>query len=176
VLVTSDAIESGERIRLRVCDSDRFSSDDALGIVELDLADLADEASRTPHLIRRTDELRADRPGMRAQGVLHWSVRFCGLWQLPEEEIRRRSAEAKAKKGKGEPSEVEAREPWWLGAVRRWVGDPPGWEEQRKDRRKETLEWFTGEKARDEMEAAEKPSEERRSGVLQVSSYVTGQK
>ena len=38
VLITADAVESGESLRLRVVDADRFSSDDAVGGVEEDLA------------------------------------------------------------------------------------------------------------------------------------------
>jgi Ca2+-dependent lipid-binding protein len=171
VLVASEAIERGEHLRLRVCDSDRYTADDAIGIVELDLAELADEASRSSQLIRRSDELEADHPGMRVQGTLHWSVRFCPLWQMSDEEMKKRVEEMRSVR-RGEPSEVEIEKgmPGWLRWVQGVVERPPEWEEERKKRRKETLAWFTGEMERDEMEVALRPSEDKRSGVLQVSS------
>ena len=165
VLVSGDAIQSGERLRLRLCDSDRLSADDAIGIVEADLADLVDKTNTSDgSLRRRRDMIQADKPGMKTSGSLDWSVRFCPLWQMPLEEMSRR-LEVKYKTQDREP--IKPLKPWWLEWIEGFVEDKPDWEAERATRRKETLAWFTGEKERDDMEAAAKPSNDLRSGVLQ---------
>ena len=170
VLVSADAIESGERLRLRMVDADRFSADDAMGAVEVELAELADTSGTThpddpPH--RRVDPLKADRPGMRASGSLEWSVRFCPLWGIPPDQVQKR-VEEMAKERIGEPTAADRNLPWWLEWMNQWM-DVPDWEGERAKRRQETLAWFTGERERDGMEAALRPPEDLRSGILQVS-------
>lgn len=167
MLVTSDEVESGESLRLRICDADRFSADDAVGIVEVELADLLDIASSSPHSdpIRRNDALKSDKPGMRVSGSLTWSVRFAPLWHLPPEEARRRVEEhRKLGKRKGDCDEAA---PWWFDWVERFVGEKPEWVGERSERNKETAKWFLGEREKDEMEVMDKPAEGYRSGVLQ---------
>ena len=169
VLVSRDAVESGEKLRLRVVDADRFSSDDDIGIVEMDLADLVDESqtrSADALPVRRTSDLQADHPGMRVSGTLDWSVRFCPLWQFPQHELQRRLQEQKSqRKGEPDPSAPQ-KQPWFLELFNSFM-QRQDWEKDRAARRRETLAWFTGEKEREEMEAAMRPSEEMRSGVLQ---------
>lgn len=174
--MTADAVESGERLRVRLCDSDRFSADDALGVVEVDLASLVDEytseSSSSPPA-RRTDDLQPERPGMRCTGQVTWSVRFCPVWQMSPEEMQKRLQRDRKDERKGDPSEEEmkANRPWWLELVESVVDRGPGggWEEKRKERRRETLDWFVGETERDEIEAKVGASETRPSGILQVS-------
>jgi hypothetical protein len=89
---------------------------------------------------------------------------------MSDEEMKKRVKDMRSVR-QGEPSElaIEKGMPGWLRWVQGIVERPPEWEEERKKRRKETLAWFTGEMERDEMEAALRPSEDKRSGVLQVS-------
>lgn len=164
VLVTADAIEAGDRLRIRVVDSDRFSADDTIGIVEMDLADLVEESMSISSPRRRQDHLYAEKRGMKASGELDWSVRFCRLWQMPEDQKKRR-VEAAREKRIGEPEITEA--PWWLKLIQGVSAETPEWEKERSKRRKETLAWFTGETEREEIEAASRPSDELRSGILQ---------
>lgn len=163
VLVTSDEIESGESLRLRICDADRFSADDAVGVVEVELADLIDQTSSLSEPRRRTDQLQSDAPGMKVSGSLTWSVRFAPIWHMPPEELERRMVDMKAKRRGG----CTDNPPFWLDWVERIVGEKPEWVSERNERNKETLSWFTGEREKDEMEVMAKPSEEYRSGVLQ---------
>lgn len=164
ILVTSDAIQSGEKLRLRLCDSDRLSADDAIGVVEADLADLVDQTNSSDgSLHRRRDEIKADQPGMHTSGCLEWSVRFCPLWQMSLEEMSRK-IEHKRRTQDRDPADQT--KPWWLEMIEGFV-EKPDWEADRATRRKETLAWFTGEKERDEMEADTKPTDHLRSGVLQ---------
>ncbi|ORY26686.1 hypothetical protein BCR39DRAFT_540429 [Naematelia encephala] len=166
VLISANSIESGEKLRIRLNDADRFSADDTLGVVEVDLADLIDENTRSggvETLTRRTDTLTADRPGMKAGGELTWSVKFAPVWQIPEEDVRAKMEERR--KSRAEP---ELAKPWWLDLIERYCEEKPSWEQERMKRRKEALAFFTGEREKDEMEVASKPSEEFKSGILQV--------
>ena len=134
-------------------------------MVDNDLAELIEECSTMDGSYRRhRDPLKADQPGMTTAGTLDWSVQFCPLWQMPLEEMSRR-LEAKRNMQKYEP--VDLLQPWWMDWLGRFLEDKPDWESARAERRKETLAWFTGEKERDEMEAAAKPSDDLRSGILQ---------
>jgi hypothetical protein len=45
--------------------------------------------------------------------------------------------------------------------------DVPDWEAERAKRREDTVAWFTGEREREEAEAAAAPTDELRSGILQ---------
>jgi hypothetical protein len=169
VLVSADAIESGERLRLRLVDSDRFSADDSMGVVEVEIPELVEQAeSFTPDQgpIRRVDMLTPERPGMKTSGKLEWSVRFCPLWTLSPEELERR-IESKMHVRPGEPGAKDMALPPWLSWIERYM-DVPDWEADREKRRQETIAWFTGEREREEIEAAAPPTDELRSGILQV--------
>ena len=140
-----------------------------MGMVEMDLADLVDASNKSDGSFqRRNDPVKADNPGMKASGTLEWSARFCPLWQMPLDEMNRR-LEAKNDAKKYEPEDTQP--PWYMQWVKalfeEFIEDKPDWEHNRDRRRKETLAWFTGEKERDEMEAASKPSNDFRSGILQ---------
>lgn len=146
-----------------MCDSDRLSADDTLGIIDVSVPELVEKSINTPgeELFQRTDPLSSERPGMRSQGEVVWSVRFFPLWRLPDEELQKRVAELRDRRGEGHTVP-----PWWL----KWLEDlmdKPDWEYEREQRRQETREYFTGERARDEIEASVKPPVDRNSGVLQ---------
>ncbi|EIW72275.1 hypothetical protein TREMEDRAFT_70665 [Tremella mesenterica DSM 1558] len=162
ILVPAEAVRSGEGLRLSVCDSDRLSSDDSLGVVTVDLTDLVENYNGP--LKRRLDPLRADNPGMKVQGSLEWSIRFCPLWQISPEELEERLKQAHPK-SKGEPKDVT--KPWWITLLEKLAGEVPEWEKERKERRKEVMEWFSGAKEREEAEVVLKPNEKYRSGILQ---------
>jgi hypothetical protein len=137
-----------------------------MGVVEVDLADLVERGkeSSSEDLDRRTDELQAERPGMRTSGTLHWSVKFHGMWEMAPEEVHERLL-ARKSQVKGEPEDTAT--PWWIEQIKNLVGEAPSWSEDRKQRRQEAVSWITGEKEKDEMEANEAPSPELRSGVIQ---------
>jgi hypothetical protein len=137
-----------------------------MGVVEVELADLVERGkqSTSEALDRRADELQAERPGMRTSGILHWSVKFHGMWEMAPEEVQERLLQRK-KSVKGQPDVVET--PWWIEQIKALVGEAPSWDADRKERRQEAVAWITGEKEKDEMEASEAPSDELRSGVIQ---------
>ncbi|WWD03589.1 hypothetical protein V865_001643 [Kwoniella europaea PYCC6329] len=165
VLVSSDAIEAGEKLRIRACDSDRFSADDALGVVEVDITELVD--THSSKLFFRTDDLKEDTPGMKCSGRLNWSVQFHGLWQMSSENIKKRSMETYVLEDDINPPEIH-QVPLWMEMLSKIIDkNDEKWYKNRQQKRKETLAWFNGEKERDRLEAEEKPDEGYRSGILQ---------
>ncbi|KAK8853111.1 hypothetical protein IAR55_003812 [Kwoniella newhampshirensis] len=165
VLVSSDAIEAGERLRLRVCDSDRFSADDDVGVLEVDLTELVDTTSDRLH--HRYDPLKGDRPGMRSSGTLEWSVQFCPLWQMsPDESAAKIAKSREDKEVNCEPKDQTP--PWWMQWIAKIIdGQDEQWVKDRAGKRKETMAWFTGEKEKDQLEADTKPKENLTCGILQ---------
>lgn len=164
VLVPSDAISVGEKLRLRVCDSDRFSADDLIGVIEKDVADIVEQSEGlrgTNNMLDKDEALAAAGPGMKVQGKVQWSIRFYPLWQMPPEELDKRLESIKDKRGEGSTPA-----PPWLQWLDKFV-EVPDWEREREQRRKDTVAYFTGERMRDEMEAAGKPNPDLPSGVLQ---------
>lgn len=164
ILVSSESIEVGEKLQLQVCDSDRFSVDDTIGRLTVDLGDIIEQSEKAEpgyNLFRRHDDLQPDQPGMKVQGQLDWSVRFFPLWQVPPQEFHRRLEEIRDRRGEG-----HTEPPWWLRWLEDWM-EKPAWEMERSKRRKDMVEYFTGERERDELEAALPPNGEFPSGVLQ---------
>ncbi|BEI80276.1 hypothetical protein CcaverHIS002_0108050 [Cutaneotrichosporon cavernicola] len=165
LLVSSESIEVGEQLLLKVWDSDRFSMDDSIGQVKVDIAEIIELSERTNHgyeLFRRHDDLMPEQPGMRAQGQIDWSVRFFPLWQVPVSEFHRRLEAIRDRRGDDDKTVA----PWWLKWLDDWI-EKPEWELERAKRRKEMVDNFTGERERDEIEAAMPPTDEFPSGVLQ---------
>lgn len=139
-----------------------------MGVVEVDVADLVEHSEAfTPDQppIRRVDLLTAERPGMKTSGRLEWSVRFCPLWAMPQEELEKKVVDNEDDRP-GEPSASDMRLPPWLHWINKYM-DTPNWEHERAKRRQDTIAWFTGEKEREEAEAAAPPSDDLRSGILQ---------
>ncbi|KAL1409964.1 hypothetical protein Q8F55_003963 [Vanrija albida] len=164
VLVNEDTIVTGEKLRLRMFDADRFSADDALGQVEVDVEELVDMSTKGPRsdeLFTRDDKLMPTQIGMKTQGELHWSVRFFPLWKMPADQVDKRME--RAKKHNADEG-IEA--PWWIKWIEELV-EKPEWEKQREKERKDTLAMFCTERQREEVEAMARPTAERSSGVLQ---------
>lgn len=163
ILVPADSIESGERLLLTIFDSDRYSSDDDLGLVELDLADLLDldENQLSRHeMRRRADDLRASRRGMRAEGQIEWSWGFFPLWQQPKDAKTPQAA------AHDTPSSSQG---LFASLIERIKPEPFPWQQEHERRRRDSLSWLSGDRAREALEAAGKPSLDRRSGVLQFT-------
>lgn len=178
ILISAEAIESGERLRLIVYDGDRWSADDPLGMVSEDLAGLlgmaGDQQPEKRNWIERDDELKPRRKGYTAKGNITWSYAFYPIWKLPqdgekEDELAQdawsKEQHGSADRGTGRSGQVK--EPGLLYKfLGRFKPEPLEWENERKKRRLESIAWLTGERARETMEATQKPTLERRSGVL----------
>jgi len=83
LLVNVDEVKAGERLAVEIWDSDRFTVDDLLGRVEVDVRDLVQRKEK----MKRTDSLMGFRKGQTMPGTLTWSVGFYGKVGLGGEPV-----------------------------------------------------------------------------------------
>ncbi|TKA60971.1 hypothetical protein B0A49_12067 [Cryomyces minteri] len=76
VLVTPEALNVDERLRVQLWDSDRTTADDDLGRVELGLKDLMRDPHSNGKMWDRTDGLKALKAGEGMPGKIEWSVGY----------------------------------------------------------------------------------------------------
>jgi Ca2+-dependent lipid-binding protein len=173
VLVTSDHVATGEKIIIRIFDSDRFSSDDALGMVQVDLVKMMEFVGNN-RLRRQHSRLKPAQSGMKCSGTLEWSWGFFPIWKMSSESEEKKQAEEEELRGEGlggaDPGtgrEGNAAQPGLLYKLMKGLAPEPfAWEQERKKRRLDSLAWLTGQRARETLEASQPPSLERRCGVL----------
>lgn len=79
LLVNMDEIKAAERLAVEIWDSDRFTVDDLLGRVEVDVTDLVQKKSR---MRARKSTLMGYSSDQQMQGTLTWSVGFYGIAEL----------------------------------------------------------------------------------------------
>lgn len=96
------------------------------------------------------------------------------MWQMSPEETKERLAQGRMEKERCEPPRG-AEEPWWVRWMKDMIPGEDGWETERIKRRVETKEWLCGRKEREVWEAEVGASEERPSGILQVSYLVVSE-
>ncbi|KAM6476255.1 hypothetical protein HDV62DRAFT_251905 [Trichoderma sp. SZMC 28011] len=76
VLVTPEELNINERLRIQLWDSDRFTADDDLGRIEVDLKELMQNEESNGRMWQRTDGFRALKSGHDMPGKLEWSVGY----------------------------------------------------------------------------------------------------
>ncbi|KAK8033847.1 hypothetical protein PG991_003245 [Apiospora marii] len=74
--VTDDELNINERLRVQLWDSDRFTADDDLGRVEMDLRDLMNDPATVNRMQDRVDGFKALKASERMPGKLEWSVGY----------------------------------------------------------------------------------------------------
>ncbi|EMC91278.1 hypothetical protein BAUCODRAFT_80682 [Baudoinia panamericana UAMH 10762] len=76
LLVTPEELNVDERLRVQLWDSDRYSADDDLGRIELDLKQLMKGPETNCHMQHRSDGFRALKGDEDMPGKLDWSVGY----------------------------------------------------------------------------------------------------
>lgn len=76
VLVSPEELNIDERLRVQLWDSDRFTADDDLGRIEVDLKELMQNPQSQGQMWHRTDGFRALKSGEDMPGKLEWSVGY----------------------------------------------------------------------------------------------------
>ncbi|KAL7939667.1 hypothetical protein V8C35DRAFT_287318 [Trichoderma chlorosporum] len=76
VLVTPEELNINERLRIQLWDSDRFTADDDLGRIEVDLKELMQNENSNGRMWQRTDGFKALKYGDDMPGKLEWSVGY----------------------------------------------------------------------------------------------------
>jgi Ca2+-dependent lipid-binding protein len=84
VLVTPEELNIDERLRVQLWDSDRFTADDDLGRIEVDLKELMQRDESNGRMWERTDGFRALRSGDNMPGKLEWSVGYFSKARIQE--------------------------------------------------------------------------------------------
>ncbi|KAK1058441.1 hypothetical protein LTR74_013410 [Friedmanniomyces endolithicus] len=76
LLVTPDELNVDERLRVQLWDSDRFTADDDLGRIELDLKQLMRDPESNGRMQARKDGFRALKAGEDMPGKLEWELGY----------------------------------------------------------------------------------------------------
>ncbi|KAJ9653101.1 hypothetical protein H2198_007676 [Neophaeococcomyces mojaviensis] len=76
ILVSSDELNAQERLRLQLWDSDKWTADDDLGRVELDLKELMHSPETRNKMCDREDRFKGEDIEENMPGTLTWSVGF----------------------------------------------------------------------------------------------------
>lgn len=93
ILVTPDELNVDERVRIQLWDSDRFSADDDLGRIEVDLKDIMRSSETNGRLARRTDGFRALKAGEDLPGKLEWKVGYFSKVRIEPGQLERQQSD-----------------------------------------------------------------------------------
>lgn len=91
LLVTPQELNVEERLRVQLWDSDRFTADDDLGRIELDLKGLMKGQETNGKMQRRTDGFRALKAGENMPGKLEWEVGYFSKTRIQECQLQKQS-------------------------------------------------------------------------------------
>jgi hypothetical protein len=84
LLVTPQELDVNERVRLQLWDSDRFTADDDLGRVEVDLKKIMRDDETNGKMHNRVDHFKALKAGEDMPGKLEWSIGYFSKTRLQE--------------------------------------------------------------------------------------------
>ncbi|KJZ77486.1 hypothetical protein HIM_03210 [Hirsutella minnesotensis 3608] len=91
VLVTPEELNIGERLRVQLWDSDRFTADDDLGRIEVPLRDLMTDERSRGNMWERVDGFRALKAGDNMPGKLEWSVGYFAKTKMQQCQLDRQT-------------------------------------------------------------------------------------
>jgi hypothetical protein len=91
LLVTPEELNVGERLRVQLWDSDRFTGDDDLGRIELDLKTLMKDPETNGKMQDRTDGFRSLGDREKMPGKLEWSVGYFSKTRIQECQLQRQT-------------------------------------------------------------------------------------
>lgn len=165
ILVTSEELNAEEKLRLQLWDSDKWSADDDLGRVEVDLKRLMKDQKTCNRIQDREDRFVGQDPDEMMPGTLSWSVGYFAKKKITTEELEQQTineeirTKEQLKKHVSETAEYKLRE----------AGKPSDDEEVKQQKAQDYTEL---EKA---MITSAPPSAEFVSGILSVQIHnITG--
>jgi hypothetical protein len=91
ILVTPQELDVDERVRLQLWDSDRFTADDELGRIELDLKKVMRSPETNNQMHARTDGFKALKAGNEMPGKLEWSIGYFSKTRLQDCQFQRQT-------------------------------------------------------------------------------------
>ncbi|OAP54973.1 hypothetical protein AYL99_10673 [Fonsecaea erecta] len=116
ILVTPEELNADEKLRLQLWDSDRYTADDDLGRVEVDLRELMHSSKTKNRMCDREDRFVGEEPEEKMPGTLRWRVGYFTKTKITEEQLAKQTADPNVRtigdlrKQVGETAERKLRE------------------------------------------------------------------
>ncbi|KAI0859439.1 hypothetical protein F4860DRAFT_526045 [Xylaria cubensis] len=87
ILVTPEEVNAGEKLRLQLWDSDKWTADDDLGRVEVDLKDLMHNQETSNRIQDREDRFTGEDVEEKMPGSLFWSVGYFAKTRITKQQL-----------------------------------------------------------------------------------------
>lgn len=91
ILVTAEEVNAEERLRLQLWDSDKWTADDDLGRVEVDLKELIHNPDTHNKMQDREDRFTGQDPDEKMAGTLQWSVGYFSKLGITQEQLEKQT-------------------------------------------------------------------------------------
>lgn len=88
ILVTPEELNAGEKLRLQLWDSDKYTADDDLGRVEVDLRELMHSPKTKNKMNDREDRFVGEDPDEKMPGSLQWSVGYFEKTKITDAQLK----------------------------------------------------------------------------------------
>lgn len=92
ILVTPEELNAEERLRLQLWDSDKYSADDDLGRVEVDLKSIMNNPDSYNKIQEREDRFTGQDPDEKMPGTLTWSVGYFSKAGIQPQQLEQQTA------------------------------------------------------------------------------------
>lgn len=93
ILVTAEELNADERLRLQLWDSDKWTADDDLGRVELDLKELIHSPETHNKMQDREDRFTGQDHEEKMAGYLQWSVGYFSKLKITEKQLQQQTVD-----------------------------------------------------------------------------------
>ncbi|TVY93410.1 Meiotically up-regulated protein [Lachnellula willkommii] len=97
LLVSPEELNAEEKLRLQLWDSDKYTADDDLGRVEVDLKELMHNPKTKNQLCDREDRLKGQDPSENMPGTISWSVGYYSKTRITEDQLVAQTEDKKIK-------------------------------------------------------------------------------
>lgn len=97
LLVTPEELNVDERLRLQLWDSDRFTADDDLGRIEVDIKHLMKSEQTNGKMHKRCDGFRALKKGEDMPGKLEWNVGYFSKTRIQDCQLQQQTFDPKVR-------------------------------------------------------------------------------
>jgi hypothetical protein len=93
ILFGAEELNAGEKLRLQLWDSDKYTADDDLGRVEVGLKELMTNNETKNKMSDREDRFTAEDADEEMPGCLQWSVGYFAKTKITDEQLKKQTAE-----------------------------------------------------------------------------------
>ncbi|KAI1622840.1 hypothetical protein EDD37DRAFT_633093 [Exophiala viscosa] len=93
ILVTPEELNADEKLQLQLWDSDKYTADDDLGRVEVDLKELMHSPKTKNRMCEREDRFQGEDPDEKMPGTLKWRVGYFSKSKITGEQLARQTAD-----------------------------------------------------------------------------------